>query len=98
MLYTFQLITIKFTENTQLIKATIKNAIEKITRRTTEESQLTLHELQWNSCHDDQHVTYVGRAKYEKNHAIPHYLLCQLSAWADDLRGALMHPCGQKKK
>ena len=40
------------------------------------ELQLTLYDqLQWNSCHDDQHVKYEGRAKYEENHAVPQYLL-----------------------
>jgi len=40
------------------------------------ESQLPLYDqLQCNSCHDDEHVKYEGRAKYEEIHAVTQYLL-----------------------
>jgi len=32
-------------------------------------------QLQWNSCHDDEHLKYEGQAKYEENRTVPRYLL-----------------------
>jgi hypothetical protein len=45
-------------------------------RRTNDWSNhnwLCMNESQWNSCHDDKHVAYVWKVKYEKNHAVSQY-------------------------
>jgi len=96
LLYTFQIITIKITENTQLIKATIKTQLKNNWRSTIDSAWMNYNEIvvrmtNMLRMYDEPSMRKTMSFRITRS-------VIRLSAWADELRGAVLHPLWSNKK